>query len=143
MKHIRQKPYECFPTVLAMLLDKPVVRVKREIQGKQLAGYEWSLLNTRADKGKQLTRQVEAYLHKHLPWMTLESYVTESPLGADPRRFDLPIGRGVLVINRHIVAFENGVVFDPGTPAPIDWQEYRVGLVKRNKSINLMEVEPC
>jgi hypothetical protein len=140
MKLQRQKPYECFPTVLAMLLDKPVSKVKRELLGSDLAGESWSYLisNRYTPKFAQLRARVSDYLARHLPWLPLESFYAPDLDDC----LTLPAsGRGVAVINFHVVAFEAGLVYDPQRSAPMPVREYTKELVKRNKQVRLVALE--
>jgi hypothetical protein len=140
MKHQRQKPYECFPTVLAMLLDKPVGRVKRELLGSDLASESWSYLisNRYTPKFAKLKCRVELFLHNKLPWLPLESFYAPDLDDC----LTLPaVGRGVAVINFHVVAFEAGLIYDPQRPAPVPVSEYTRELVKRNKTVRLVALE--
>ena len=139
MKHQRQRPYECFPTVLGMLLDIPAKQVIRDILGKSLAKQSWSYLisNSSSESYACLREQVRAYLALRLPWVSIQAFDTEQEQACSiPAR-----GRGLAVINSHIVAFEQGLVFDPAKLAPIPLQEYLLDIRAHNKVIKLVEEE--
>ena len=140
MKHQNQKRYECFPTVLGMLLDIPAKQVIRDILGKQLAKQSWSYLisNSSSESYACLREQVRAYLADRLPWLSIQAFDTEQAKQACsiPAR-----GRGIAVINSHIVAFEQGLVFDPAKLAPMPLAAYMLDIRAHNKVIKLVEEE--
>ena len=139
MKHQRQHPYECFPTVLGMLLDIPAKQVIRDILGKQLAKQSWAYLisNSSSEAYACLREQVRAYLALRLPWVSIQAFDTEQEQACSiPDR-----GRGIAVINSHIVAFENGLIFDSAKLSPIPLAEYLLDIRAHNKVIKLVEEE--
>lgn len=140
MKHQKQKPYECFPAVIGMLLDKPARQVIKEILGKPLAKHAWSYLisNASGDKHELLRKRVKSYLAANLPWVSMQAFYTEQ----EQRACVIPAkGRGLAVINSHVVAFENGLVFDPAKLAPMPLADYMLDLRAHNKILKLVEEE--
>jgi hypothetical protein len=142
MKLQKQKPYECFPTVLAMLLDTPVARVKQELLAGELKKDSWAYLiaNPYTAKFGVLQARVEAYLAKHLPWVPAKAF----KLDYAGEQYTLPAsGKGVAIFSGHIVAFEDGLVFDPNPmkAAPIPMQEYLAEMKQKNRLLILVACE--
>jgi len=139
VKHLKQRPYECFPTVLAMLQDKTPEQVIRSILGKQLAKASWASLiaNPYSDSFKLLQQHVASYLAKHLPWISEQAFSTEADSQAcfTLKTFD---SLGIMVTGSHIVAFHKGVIFDSCKAAPIPAQEYLLELRAHNKEVKLI-----
>lgn len=156
MRHQRQELNECYVTVLAMLLDKPAPRVRRLILGRKLSKCSWSYLvsSSQNDAGKELTKRVEKFLARHLPWMPLATFSrsldgASFTLGQDFRlNRHVTRGRGVIVTRRvygrtrHIVAFENGVIFDSAMPAPLTVEVYDNFLIGSDWEVELMFFDP-
>ena len=142
MTRQEQKLNECFVATVAMLTDKPAPAVRRAMLGKELAKESWSLVssNLSTDKGRQLRRNVERYLARHLPALPIEAF--DKTPGADaPPTLDFA-GRGALAIRtrrgaRHIVAYDAGQIFDPSprTPAPMPAADYLTWLKETQANI--------
>lgn len=137
MNFIHQKQNECYLTVLAMLTGRPVSAIRRSILSGALAKESWSRLTCSGstDKGKLLKFNVEKFLAKNLPWLSIDSFSMDQSVTAKSDRLDLLdfAGRGAATIRslhgwrRHIVAFEANIIYDSALAAPIsvsDWLLY-------------------
>ena len=142
MNRQEQKLNECFVATVAMLTGRPAPAVRRAMLGKELAKESWSLVssNLSTDKGKQLRKNVERYLARHLPALPIEAF-DKVPGAVIAPALDF-IGSGALAIRtrrgaRHIVAYDARQIFDPSprTPAPMPAAEYLAWLKETQSTL--------
>lgn len=128
MKHHRQKLNECFICAVATLAGKSPAGVKRAILGKELSKESWSYIVTSSpssDRVQKAKARVSKYLAKHLPWVPIEAFCNLGAISCGSTRVRQLTqsnlhGVGILTIvhrrmaKRHIVAFQDGVIFDSG-----------------------------
>ena len=140
MKHIRQRPNECWMTSVCMVTGYDIERLRTQLQerfgkpwnGSGVGGL-WSdwrrswAMNTKIRRFiVGITGAPESVFE--LGWLQLSTM--SIPRGRGPK-WTLPPGRGILrIINvskriSHVIAFENGRVYDGELDYPITIDTYQ------------------
>ena len=148
MKLIKQRPYECYLAVVAMLADVPVDLVRET--AAQLAGtpvewfewfedLDWLPVTERNAKGERLCK---AFGLPALKASMAVGTVGNNDVGSLHGKGQIAFRAG---LTAHTVAYENGIIFDPDPeyPGGMTWQEHqkwRLGLIR--EPIDEIEVIP-
>jgi hypothetical protein len=134
MNHIRQFGETCYPTTIAMLSGQPVNQVIRTL----LQHTPFRSWDEMMDQSVRLTldeiNHVSDIVHNNaqsiLPWISPEAFrVSYSKLRISLSPSVLN-GRGTISVRKpgagHVVAFENGTIYDPGFTQPVPWELWEV-----------------
>lgn len=160
MKHIKQGYGECLPTTVAMLSGKPpkvvmdTVLAGSTFEEKVWVDYcsfltEMSIFN-QALFNSELDNMVRV-LHTFVPWLPITNIRCHDQLGINGLTFselpdELPPGRGAISFGRpgagHVVAYENGTVFDGDISFPVEWEAYRHRISILNWTSIIITPEP-
>jgi hypothetical protein len=146
MKFRRQGWCECFPTVVAMLTN----HTPRYIIKRMLAVVSYTSWEEFVKFGTQDIPSIDKMfliVQEMLPWLTLECFKRLSynmTTGYQLEGLDLT-GRGVITIvclfTRHIVAYQDGIIYDPFQKKPMTVQEWRKILDEHGWTIDLVQPE--
>ena len=143
MKHFKQGDQECFPTSIAMYLEREPRQVMKEILAPELDCYQWSYLASMllTDLGLKFKDKVLNYVQETLPWLDTKAFCIEPDepvlISAWPEQlpltqgfitqtaltFDPNIGTSVMR-GRHIVAFDGPLVYDSNLDFPVPYILY-------------------
>jgi len=89
-----------------------------------------SSIFTRPGVFDHVTRIIHRNAQSILPWIStkaLRAFPTDEPVGLSSSVLN---GRGTITVRKlragHVVAFENGMIYDPGIPAPINWRLWKM-----------------
>lgn len=130
--HQQQGPLECVPTVVSMLSGIPKEKIMHE--AVVAAGFpdffaeNWPLALHLADLGR--VQIIHDVISEHVPWLTgIHLRVSrQHPIQSLPEVLE---GRGAMSIVSpdftlaHIVAYQDGVVFDPGMERAVPYSLWK------------------
>lgn len=154
MKHFRQGPNECFPTAIACYMERDPEQIIEEILGPDLAPYSWTrlTLNPFNPLFQMVENRVHRFLARRLNWLPFRAFIqdTREPFTLEvfPEKLE---GKGFLTFvlfdgmkykARHIIAFENGIVYDTNQSYPVDYIPYREAQRQRNRLVDGIYLEP-
>ena len=150
MKHFKQGYHECFPTSIAMYLEREPRKVMKEILAPELDCYQWSYLSSMlsTDLGQRFRTKVMAYVQEKVPWLDAKAFCVESNMQIELKEWPgrLPLTQGFItqtairfypnidryvVYGRHIVAFDGPLVYDPNFDVPVPYWLYWVHKVSK------------
>jgi hypothetical protein len=130
MNHILQFGETCYPTTIAMLSNRPVESVIRALlQHTPLRTWEQLMEivpRVSQDEFDYISRIIHRNAQSILPWITPEalrvSYY-QPRIGLSSSALN---GRGTMSLRKpgagHVVAFENGMIYDPAIQQPVPWK---------------------
>lgn len=131
MRHQRQGEKECLLTTIAMLADCPLDRARR-IAAIYAGSKQWNATNW------PTTNYLCAVLKVRLPTTEIHEGCRAAIGGIGNRSTfpaKLPEGRGTILLwyaeavppHGHIVAYEDGIVYDPSEGNPMAYHVWREG----------------
>jgi hypothetical protein len=150
MNHIRQSGETCYPTTVAMLSGQPVSQVIQTLL-RHTPFRSWDEMmdtSVRLTLGEinLITDIVHNNARSILPWISPESLrvsYNQPRVSLSPSVLN---GRGTISVRRpgagHVVAFENGTIYDPGFAQPIPWELWEMMHDMSGSKIVNLTVDP-